>query len=174
MTRFVANMGNALVTAFGTASSSASLPVTINSLETKNNIDPRISRSDYIVKYSSKVIKRTLLFELVKKKCAMNMVSDLDDNHISLNYLIRFSSAKLSTLFNFAIQYVVFCHIFSVLYGSCLSCLVCASLYNVTVCLFVCYLADVSTPFFCRVVPVRSQRTSPYRAIFRHLIRCRT
>ena len=57
MTRFVANMGNALVTAFGTASSSASLPVTINSLETKNNIDPRISRSDYIVKYSSKVIK---------------------------------------------------------------------------------------------------------------------
>ena len=46
----------------------------------------------------------------------MNMVSDLDDNHISLNYLIRFSSAKLSTLFNFAIQYVVFCHIFSVLY----------------------------------------------------------
>ena len=68
MTRFVANMGNALVTAFGTASSSASLPVTINSLETKNNIDPRISRSNYNVKYSSKVIKRTLLFELVLKK----------------------------------------------------------------------------------------------------------
>jgi hypothetical protein len=37
-------MGNALVTAFGTASSSASLPVTINSLEQKNHIDPRISR----------------------------------------------------------------------------------------------------------------------------------
>ena len=43
--RFIANMGNALVTAFGTASSSASLPVTINSLEQKNHIDPRISRS---------------------------------------------------------------------------------------------------------------------------------
>lgn len=42
--RFVANMGNALVTAFGTASSSATLPVTINSLEVKNNVDPRISR----------------------------------------------------------------------------------------------------------------------------------
>ncbi len=37
-------MGNALVTAFGTASSSATLPVTIKSLEEKNHIDPRISR----------------------------------------------------------------------------------------------------------------------------------
>ena len=38
-------MGNAIVTAFGTASSSATLPVTINALEEKNKVDSRISRS---------------------------------------------------------------------------------------------------------------------------------
>ena len=41
---FIKNMGNALATAFGTASSSATLPVTMDALEQKNNIDPRISR----------------------------------------------------------------------------------------------------------------------------------
>jgi len=42
--RFIANMGNPLVTAFGTASSAATLPVTITALEEKNHIDPRIAR----------------------------------------------------------------------------------------------------------------------------------
>merc|ERR1712029_1297009 len=42
--RNLSNMGNALFTAFGTASSSATLPVTIEALEQKNNIDPRITR----------------------------------------------------------------------------------------------------------------------------------
>jgi len=42
--RFLANMGNAYVTAFGTASSSATLPVTLTSLEEKNGVDPRVSR----------------------------------------------------------------------------------------------------------------------------------
>ena len=37
-------MTNVFTTAFGTASSSATLPVTINSLEEKNGVDPRISR----------------------------------------------------------------------------------------------------------------------------------
>ena len=37
-------MGNPLATAFGTASSSATLPVTIRSLEERNKVDPRISR----------------------------------------------------------------------------------------------------------------------------------
>ncbi len=37
-------MGNALATAFGTASSSATLPVTIDALERKNEVDPRITR----------------------------------------------------------------------------------------------------------------------------------
>ncbi|XP_055586752.1 excitatory amino acid transporter 3-like [Uranotaenia lowii] len=42
--RFVANMGQAIATAFGTASSSATLPVTMQCLEEKNHIDPRVSR----------------------------------------------------------------------------------------------------------------------------------
>ena len=37
-------MTNAFTTAFGTASSSATLPVTMNLLEEKNGVDPRISR----------------------------------------------------------------------------------------------------------------------------------
>ena len=42
--KFIANMTNAFTTAFGTASSSATLPVTINLLEEKNGVDPRIAR----------------------------------------------------------------------------------------------------------------------------------
>jgi Na+/H+-dicarboxylate symporter len=42
--RFVANIANVLATAFGTASSSATLPLTIEALETKNKIDPRVTR----------------------------------------------------------------------------------------------------------------------------------
>lgn len=42
--RFIANMTNAFTTAFGTGSSSATLPVTMGLLEEKNNIDPRICR----------------------------------------------------------------------------------------------------------------------------------
>jgi len=42
--RFIANMTNAFTTAFGTASSSATLPVTMNLLEEKNGVDQRISR----------------------------------------------------------------------------------------------------------------------------------
>merc|ERR1712098_373306 len=42
--RYIKNMLAALTTAWGTASSSATLPVTMNCLEEKNGIDPRISR----------------------------------------------------------------------------------------------------------------------------------
>ncbi|KAI5710840.1 hypothetical protein M8J75_011894 [Diaphorina citri] len=42
--RFTANMGQAIATAFGTASSNASLPVSMQCLEENNKIDPRISR----------------------------------------------------------------------------------------------------------------------------------
>merc|ERR1712212_1405911 len=42
--RYIMNMGNALFTAFGTASSSATLPVTIEAIEHKNNVDPRVTR----------------------------------------------------------------------------------------------------------------------------------
>lgn len=42
--RFLANMGQALATAFGTASSSATLPVSMNCLEELNGVDMRVSR----------------------------------------------------------------------------------------------------------------------------------
>lgn len=42
--KYIRGMGQALVTAFGTASSSATLPVTYRCVEEKNHIDPRISR----------------------------------------------------------------------------------------------------------------------------------
>ena len=44
VSRFIANQSQAIMTAWGTASSSATLPVTINCLEEKNGVDPRISR----------------------------------------------------------------------------------------------------------------------------------
>merc|ERR1719500_2336875 len=42
--KFIGKMGPALATAFGTASSAATLPVTINSLEEGNKVDSRVSR----------------------------------------------------------------------------------------------------------------------------------
>ena len=42
--KFLANMTSAFTTAFGTGSSSATLPVTIGLLETKNGVDPRVCR----------------------------------------------------------------------------------------------------------------------------------
>ena len=40
--QFIVHMGTALATAFGTASSSATLPVTIHALEERKRVDPRI------------------------------------------------------------------------------------------------------------------------------------
>lgn len=42
--KFISNMGQALATAFGTASSAATLPVTMACLENNNNVDVRVSR----------------------------------------------------------------------------------------------------------------------------------
>lgn len=42
--KFILNMTNAFTTAFGTGSSSATLPVTIGLLEEKNGVDPRVCR----------------------------------------------------------------------------------------------------------------------------------
>ncbi|CAL1679158.1 unnamed protein product [Lasius platythorax] len=41
---YISNMAQALVTAFGTSSSSATLPIAIGCLEEKNGIDPRVTR----------------------------------------------------------------------------------------------------------------------------------
>lgn len=42
--KFIGGMGQAIATAFGTSSSSATLPVTIQCLEQNNNVDSRVSR----------------------------------------------------------------------------------------------------------------------------------
>lgn len=42
--KFVGNMGQAIATAFGTSSSSATLPVTIQCLEQNNHVDARVAR----------------------------------------------------------------------------------------------------------------------------------
>ena len=42
--KFIGNMAQAIATAFGTSSSSATLPVTIQCLEHNNHVDPRVSR----------------------------------------------------------------------------------------------------------------------------------
>ena len=49
-------MTNAFTTAFGTASSSATLPVTINLLEEKNGVDPRIARFDRLCLTSAYIV----------------------------------------------------------------------------------------------------------------------
>ncbi len=42
--RFMVNMGQAITTAWGTSSSSATLPVTMDCLENKNGVDPKVSK----------------------------------------------------------------------------------------------------------------------------------
>lgn len=42
--RYISNMAQAMVTAFGTSSSSATLPIAIGCLEDNNGVDPRITR----------------------------------------------------------------------------------------------------------------------------------
>lgn len=42
--KFIGNMAQAIATAFGTSSSAATLPVTIQCLEQQNKVDPRVSR----------------------------------------------------------------------------------------------------------------------------------
>ena len=42
--RYVANLSEALATAFATSSSSATLPVALSCLEEKNGVDPRVTR----------------------------------------------------------------------------------------------------------------------------------
>jgi len=84
--RFIANMANAFTTAFGTASSSATLPVTINLLEEKNGVDPRIAR--FVLPIGATInMDGTALYEAV----AAIFISQVRQMNISLGSIIAIS-----------------------------------------------------------------------------------
>lgn len=61
---YIANMAEALVTAFGTSSSSATLPLAISCLEEKNSIDSRVAR--FVMPIGSTVnMDGTALYEAI-------------------------------------------------------------------------------------------------------------
>ena len=79
-------MGPALATAFGTASSSATLPVTVNSLEQGNKIDPRISR--FILPIGATInMDGTALYEAV----AAIFIAQMEDMHPSIGQILAIS-----------------------------------------------------------------------------------
>jgi Na+/H+-dicarboxylate symporter len=84
--RFIANMGNAIVTAFGTASSSATLPVTINSLEEKNGVDSRIAR--FVLPIGATInMDGTALYEAV----AALFIAQLSGVEVTIGQIIAIS-----------------------------------------------------------------------------------
>merc|ERR1712080_783462 len=83
---FIANMGNAYVTAFGTASSSATLPITIQCLEEKNEVDPRISR--FVLPIGATInMDGTALYEAV----AALFIAQLSGVDVNLGQVIAIS-----------------------------------------------------------------------------------
>lgn len=84
--RFLANMTNAFTTAFGTASSSATLPVTINLLEEKNGVDPRVAR--FVLPIGATInMDGTALYEAV----AAIFISQVRSMSLSIGQVIAIS-----------------------------------------------------------------------------------
>ncbi|TRY77407.1 hypothetical protein TCAL_07613 [Tigriopus californicus] len=84
--KFIANMTNAMTTAFGTASSSATLPVTINLLEEKNGVDPRICR--FVLPIGATInMDGTALYEAV----AAIFIAQVRNMQLSLGQVIAIS-----------------------------------------------------------------------------------
>lgn len=84
--RFIANMTNAFTTAFGTASSSATLPVTMNLLEEKNGVDPRISR--FVLPIGATInMDGTALYEAV----AAIFIAQVRDMSMSIGQIVAIS-----------------------------------------------------------------------------------
>merc|ERR1712051_917232 len=84
--RFIGSMGPTLATAFGTASSSATLPITINSLEQGNKIDPRIAR--FVLPIGATInMDGTALYEAV----AAIFISQVRNMPMSIGQIIAIS-----------------------------------------------------------------------------------
>ena len=86
MFRFIANQSQAIMTAWGTASSSASLPITMNCLETKNGVDPRISR--FVLPIGATInMDGTALYEAV----AAIFIAQLSGFHPTIGQILAIS-----------------------------------------------------------------------------------
>jgi Na+/H+-dicarboxylate symporter len=84
--RFIFNMTNAITTAFGTGSSSATLPVTIRLLEEKNNVDPRICR--FVLPIGATInMDGTALYEAV----AAIFISQVNNMQLSFGQILAVS-----------------------------------------------------------------------------------
>lgn len=84
--RFIANMTNAFTTAFGTGSSSATLPVTINLLESKNHVDPRVCR--FVLPIGATInMDGTALYEAV----AAIFISQVNGMDLSIGQILAIS-----------------------------------------------------------------------------------
>ncbi|XP_055388304.1 excitatory amino acid transporter 3-like isoform X2 [Condylostylus longicornis] len=85
--KFIANMSQAMATAFGTASSSATLPVTINCLEDKNNIDSRVAR--FVLPIGATInMDGTALYEAV----AALFIAQIRDVDLTFGSIIAYNS----------------------------------------------------------------------------------
>ena len=79
-------MGNPLVTALCTASSSATLPVTISALEKKNKVDPKIAR--FILPIGATInMDGTALYEAV----AALFIAQMDGMNLSYGQILAMS-----------------------------------------------------------------------------------
>lgn len=84
--KFVGNMGQAIATAFGTSSSSATLPVTIQCLEQNNHVDPRVAR--FVLPIGATInMDGTALYEAV----AAIFIAQLRGISLSLGNIIAIS-----------------------------------------------------------------------------------
>jgi len=84
--KFIWNMANAFTTAFGTGSSSATLPVTISLLEEKNEVDPRVCR--FVLPIGATInMDGTALYEAV----AAIFISQVNGMSLSIGQIIAIS-----------------------------------------------------------------------------------
>ena len=96
-------MTNAFTTAFGTASSSATLPVTINLLEEKNGVDPRISR--FVLPIGATInMDGTALYEAV----AAIFIAQVRSMPMSIGQIIAISITATAASIGAAGMYVVY------------------------------------------------------------------